>query len=111
SRAKSMVIAHVELFFLFTYRRVKHCCAFVNWFVRDNDEPDLDTGMWVVSLEKQNGRSTTQVIDMKTITHAAYLLPVFGSDPVTIDIQYHNSLDRYLSFFVNIFADCHSHEL
>ncbi|KAF8263354.1 hypothetical protein EI94DRAFT_1597742, partial [Lactarius quietus] len=45
------------------------------------------------------------------IARAAHLLLVFGSDLVPIDVQYHNSLDRYLSFFVNKFADCHSHEL
>ncbi|KAF8265989.1 hypothetical protein EI94DRAFT_1441224, partial [Lactarius quietus] len=105
---EGMVIACVQSFFSFTYGRVKHCCTFVNWFVRDDDEPDPDTGMWVVSLEKQNGRLTTQKL---SIAHAAHLLPVFGSDPVPIDIQYHNSLDRYLSFFVNKFPDCHSHEL
>ncbi|KAF8261183.1 hypothetical protein EI94DRAFT_1608121, partial [Lactarius quietus] len=108
---EGMVIAHVQLFFSFTYRRVNHCCTFVNWFVHEDDEPDLDTGMWVVSLEKQNGKLTTQVIDMKTIARAAHLLPVFGSDPVPIDVQYHNSLDRYQSFFINKFADHHSHEL
>ncbi|KAF8256742.1 hypothetical protein EI94DRAFT_1639319 [Lactarius quietus] len=108
---EGMVIACVQLFFLFTYRRVNHCCTFVNWFVREDDEPDLDTRMWVVSLEKQNGKPTTQVIDMKTIACAAHLLLVFGSDLVPIDVQYHNSLDRYQSFFVNKFADHHSHKL
>ncbi|KAF8268986.1 hypothetical protein EI94DRAFT_1575781, partial [Lactarius quietus] len=46
-----------------------------------------------------------------SITRAVHLLLVFGSDPVPIDVQYHNSLDRYLSFFVNKFADRHSHKL
>ncbi|KAF8257006.1 hypothetical protein EI94DRAFT_1774697 [Lactarius quietus] len=108
---EGMVISRVQLFFSFTYRRVNHCCTFVNWFVHEDDEPDLDTRMWVVSLEKQNGKPTTQVIDIKTIARATHLLPVFGSDLVPIDVQYHNSLDRYQSFFINKFADHHSHEL
>ena len=35
-----------------------------------------------MSLERQRGKPTSQVIDVRTIAHAAHLLPVYGSDPV-----------------------------
>jgi hypothetical protein len=108
---EGMVIARIQLFFSFDYRDVNHHCALVNWLVREDDEPDPDTGMWVVSLEKRNGVPTTQVIDVKTIVRAAHLLPVYGQDKVPSDVYHYNSLDRYQSFFVNKYADHHSHEL
>ena len=107
---KGMVIACVHLFLSFNYKRVDYSCAFVNWLVCNSNDPDPDTGMWIVSLEEQGGKPTAQVIDVKTIACTAHLLPVFGPDSVPIDIQYYNSLDRYQSFFVNSFVDHHSHE-
>ena len=107
---EGMVIARVLLFLSFNYKRVDYSCALVNWLVRNSNDPDPDTGMWIVSLEQQNGKPTAQVIDVKTIARAAHLLPVFGPDPVPTDVQYYNSLDRYQSFFVNTFVDHHSHE-
>ncbi|KAI9450796.1 hypothetical protein BJY52DRAFT_1125681 [Lactarius psammicola] len=106
---EGMVIARVYLFFSFQYKRVDYACAFVNWLVRNDDEPDLDTGMWTVSLEEHHRKPVSQVIDVRTIARAAHLLPIFGSDPVPPDIQYYDSLDRFRSFFVNAFVDHHAH--
>jgi hypothetical protein len=108
---EGMVITRVQLLLSFDYSGVDHHCALVNWLVREYNEPDSDTGMWIVSLEKRNGVLTTQVIDVKTIVCAAHLLLVFGQDMVPSDIHHYNSLDRYQSFFVNKYADHHSHEL
>jgi hypothetical protein len=109
---KGMVIARVCIFFSFNYKKTNYSCTFVNWLVRDDDEPDLDTGMWTVSQEMHCGKPTSQVINVKTIARAAHLLPVFGSEqvPPTNEVQYYNSLDRYKSFFVNSFIDHHAHE-
>jgi hypothetical protein len=49
---QGMVIARVLLFFSFNYRRRDYGCAFVNWFVTGEDEPDEDTGMWAVELDR-----------------------------------------------------------
>jgi hypothetical protein len=107
---KGMVIARICLFLSFHYKRADYSCAFVNWLVRDNNEPDPDTGMWTVSMEKHHGKPKSQVIDVRTIACAAHLLPVFGSEPVPTEVQYHDSLDIYKSFFVNNFVDHHAHE-
>jgi hypothetical protein len=108
---EGMVIAHVQLLLSFDYSGVDHHCELVNWLVCEDNEPDSDTRMWIISPEKRNGVLMTQVIDVKTIVHAAHLLPVFGQDTVPSDIHHYNSLDRYQSFFVNKYADHHSHEL
>ena len=44
-----MEIGRVLLFFSFHYRGKHFSCALINWFVHD-DEPDTDTGMWMVQL-------------------------------------------------------------
>ncbi|KAI9449318.1 hypothetical protein BJY52DRAFT_1206403 [Lactarius psammicola] len=98
---EGIVIARVYLFFSFQYKRVDYACAFVNWLVRDDDEPDLDTGA--------SQEASVPVIDVRTIACATHLLPIFGSDPVPSDIQYYNSLDRFKLFFVNAFVDHHAH--
>ena len=107
---EGMVIARVQLFFSFKYKRAEYACAYVNWLVRNDDKPDPDTGMWTVSQEERCGKPTSQVIDVRTIAHAAHLLPIYGSDAVPSDVQYYNSLDRYKLFFVNSFVDHHAHE-
>jgi hypothetical protein len=107
---EGMVIARVLLFFSFHYKRVDYSCAFVNWLVRSEDEPDCDTGMWIVALEKYHGKLASQVIDVRTIARAAHLIPIYGSDPIPPEVQYHNSLDKYQSFFINSFVDHHAFE-
>ncbi|KAN0140196.1 hypothetical protein V8E53_002092 [Lactarius tabidus] len=108
---EGMVITCIQLLLLFNYSGIDHHCTLVNWLVCKDDEPDPDTGMWIVSLEKWNRVLMTQVIDVKTIVGAAHLLLVFGQDTVPSDIHHYNSLDRYQFFFVNKYADHHSHEL
>lgn len=107
---EGMVIARVLLFFSFHYKRVDYSCAYVNWFVRNDDEPDHDTGMWTVSLEKRHGKPVSQVINVKTIARAAHLIPIYGTAPVSSNLTFHNSLDSYQSFYINSFVDHHAYE-
>ncbi|KAF8167103.1 hypothetical protein B0H34DRAFT_791874 [Crassisporium funariophilum] len=111
---RGMVIARVLLFLSFHYRRKDYSCALVNWFVREEDEPDEDTGMWTVHLEEDLESNPPepiyQVIDVNTIARGAHLLPVFGSSRVPDNFSHHDALDSYRSFFVNHFVDHHAHE-
>jgi hypothetical protein len=108
---EGMEIRCVLLFFSFHYHRRKFSCALLNWFVHD-DEPDMDTGMWMVKLEcDRRGVPTLQVIEVETIVRGAHLLPVYGSSRVPDDFSHHDALDSFHSFFVNHFADHHAHEL
>jgi hypothetical protein len=110
-----MVVARVLLFFSFTYRRSHYSCAFVNWFVRDDDTPDEDTGLWTVRLEKDQSHRNRQllyeVISVDSIVRGAHILPVFGAHRVPERFRFQEALDRYKSFFVNHLVDHHAHEL
>lgn len=108
-----MVIARVHLFFSFHYRRQDFSCAFVSWFIpHAGEQPDPDTGMWTVHLERnrRTGHPVYQVINIDAIARAAHLLPVFGSDRVPEDFDHNYSLDSFKSFFVNHYVDHHAHE-
>ncbi|EAU82306.2 hypothetical protein CC1G_08918 [Coprinopsis cinerea okayama7 len=60
-----LTVARVQLFFSFTYKKREHLCALVNWFNLEQDEPDEDTGMFVVTPEMdENEEPTMQVISV-----------------------------------------------
>ncbi|KAI0744317.1 hypothetical protein C8Q80DRAFT_1220924 [Daedaleopsis nitida] len=111
-------VARVRLLFSFHYHGVAYPCAAVHWFWRTDDEPDKDTGMWVVepAFIPGVGRSRRRmplisVIHLDTIIRAAHLIGVSIGDPVPISLHSHQSLDHFKSFFVNKFVDHHAFEL
>ena len=107
---EEMEIGRVLLFFSFHYRHKTFSCALINWFLHD-DEPDRDTGMWTVRLEREGrGQPTVEVIDVDSIARGAHLLPVYGSSRIPDDFSHHDALDAFNSFFVNHFIDHHAHE-
>ena len=107
---EGMEIGRVLLFFSFQYRRQNFSCALINWFVHD-DEPDHDTGMWTVQMERDRyGQATVEVIDIDSIARGVHLLPVYGSSRVPNDFSHHNALDSFNSFFINHYIDHHTHE-
>lgn len=107
---EGMEVGRVLLFFSFRYREQTMSCALINWFVHD-EEPDRDTGMWTVELERdRKGQPTVEVIDIDTIARGSHLLPVYGSLHVPEDFSHHDALDSFNSFFVNHYVDHHAHE-
>ena len=110
-----MAVARVRLFFSFKYEGMVHDCAAVHWFRRIDDEPDKDTGMWVVQPESRRvGHSKApliSVIDLGTIVRAAHLIGVSIGQEVPADQQSHDSLDTFTQFFVNKYIDHHAFEM
>jgi hypothetical protein len=105
-----MVIGRVRLFFSFVSGGRRYPCALVEWFTPDN-EPDSDTGMWVVRPEFQgNGRRTSAIIHLDCIARAAHLIPVFGSSFVPEELHFSDSLNVYRAYFVNNNIDHHCNE-
>jgi hypothetical protein len=45
---RGMNVAHIPLFFSFTYNGKEYQCALVNWFSRMGRSRDSETGMWKV---------------------------------------------------------------
>jgi hypothetical protein len=106
-----MTIARALLFFSFTFDNRYYPCALVNWLV-PGDEPDEDTGLWVVQPEFEgNGRHRTlSIIHLDCVARAAHLLPVYGSSPIPEDFHFSDALDAFRAYFVNRFVDHHSHD-
>jgi hypothetical protein len=82
---QGMVIACIHLFFSFCDPCLDHefPCTLVSWFIPVDDEPDPDTGMWVVSPEWQGCAPTSpltlQVIHVDSIACGTHLLPDYGT--------------------------------
>jgi len=99
---QGMAVGRVQLFFSFASDREQYPCALVEWFI-PGDEPDEDTGMWVVRPEFYgNGRQTLAIIHLDCIARAAHLLPVFGSSFVPDELHFSDSLDVYQAYLTII---------
>ncbi|KAH9954257.1 hypothetical protein BJV74DRAFT_880185 [Russula compacta] len=107
---QGMAIGCALLFFSFTFRDCYYPCALVHWLV-PGDEPDEDTGLWVVQPEfGANGRHTLAVIHLDCVTRGAHLLPVYGSSFIPEDFHFSDALDAFRAYFVNQHIDHHSHD-
>jgi hypothetical protein len=109
---QGLEVARVRQFFSFNSGGVFYPCALVQWFSLVADEPDEDTGMWIVEPDfKFDGSRHMDIIHLDTIVRAAHLLGVCGDDFVPRYLSYNNSLDIFHSFYVNKFADHHAFEI
>ena len=109
----SFVVAHVLLFFSFTYGGKDYPVALVWWYILSEDSGCRDkvTGMWLIEHEYCNGKLLLQVVHVDTILCAVHLLPYFRRKRVSQAITQDNSLDKYPIYYVNRFADHHSFEI
>ena len=86
-------------------------CAVVRWFIL-SDEPDEDTGMWIVR-PGYNARHQPDisVVHINTIHRAAHLIPVYGAQEIPSEIGPHHSYDVFRAYYVNKYADHHAFEI
>jgi hypothetical protein len=109
---RGLDVARVRLFFSFMYRGVKYPCALIRWFSRLGDEPDPDTGMWMVKPDfKADQSPAMSVIHLDTIVRASHLIGVYGDRFLPQGISFHNSLDVFDTFYVNKYIDHHAFEI
>lgn len=107
-----LAVARLLILFSFGYDGVEYPCAFVQWFCRERDEPDEDTGMWIVEKEfYEDGSPRLAVIHLETILRAAHLIPVYGGEYVDEDLEHTDTLFRFDRFYVNKFVDHHANEI
>jgi hypothetical protein len=91
---------------------IAYPCALVTWFSAINDEPCPDVGMWMVEPDLDaNGEREMSIIHLDSILRAAHLIPVYGDHPVPRHFKHTNSLDLFAAFYINKYADHHSHEI
>ena len=106
----SLLVARVLLFFSFTIDEELHQCALVHWFSTLGDQPDPDNGMWVVAPEAVGQFPSVSVVHIDSIVRAAHLLPIFDKEPIPHKLNYTNTLDSFLGFYVNSYIDYHVYE-
>jgi hypothetical protein len=105
-----LTIARLLLLFSFKDGDRKYSCALVHWMSR-TDEPDPETGMWVVQPEYNGNRSRTlAIINLDCVARAAHLIPVYGTTILPPNYHYFDALDMFRSYFINPYVDHHSHE-
>ena len=104
-------VARIILFFSFTFMDVIYPCALVHWFTLVSEECDEDTGMWMVKPEVTDGLPVISVIHLDSIFRAAHLIPIYGNNLVPDSVSLHNSLDAFVAFYVNKYADHHAFEI
>jgi hypothetical protein len=58
-----------------------------------------------------DGEPVISVIHLDCIYCATHLLPIYGNALIPATISLHNSLDAFLAFYVNKYADHHAFEI
>jgi hypothetical protein len=105
-------VVWIFLLFSFEFDGRKYPCALVHWFKRIGDEPDEDTGQWMVEPEVDaDGERVFSIIHLDCILRAAHLLPIYGPDFIPKNLRFYHSLDAFLVFYVSKFADHHAFEI
>ncbi|KAI0350129.1 hypothetical protein OH77DRAFT_1573834 [Trametes cingulata] len=105
-----MRVARVRAFLSFTFEDDLHCCALVHWFSFNDVVPDAITGMWVVKPENMDDVHSTSIISISSIVRACHLMPVFGRTSLPVDFKFSDTLDAFNAYYINSYADYHSHE-
>ena|ERR1700688_212973 len=110
---QGLEVARVFLFFSFLHEDTYYPCALVQWFSVIGDEPDDETGFWMVGPDVcQNGRPYLAIVHLDSIYRAAHLNPAYRtSDFVKPSLTMHDTLDEFKVFYVNNFIDHHAFEI
>lgn len=109
---QSLGVAQVQMFFTFRHDNILYSCALIHWFETYGDGPCPETGMWRVKPDfDQQQQRVCSVIHIDSILRAAHLLPVFGKKIIPENFQSYQSLRAFQLYYVNKYADHHSHEV
>lgn len=118
---RGLHVGRVRLFFSFEVpvhamedelTSTSFACALVEWFSPISDEPDEETGMWIVKPDFNiYGRRAADVVHIDSLLRAAHLIGVCGSEALPKSLHHSDSLDAFQAFYVNKYADHNSHEI
>lgn len=110
---QGLSVVRIHLFFSFKLSGgVTYPCALVSWFVPVGNEPCNETGMWIVEPQKDlHGNHVVSVIHLDCMLRAAHLIGVSGEHSLPVQLAHTDSLDAFMKFYVNKYADHHSHEI
>jgi hypothetical protein len=106
---KGLDVVRILLFFSFDFSGTTYPCALVHWYTLIGDEPDDETGMWIVQPEVgHDGVPVTSIVHLDCIVRAAHLIGVFGNTSIPKTLHFSHSLDSFKYFYVNKFIDHHA---
>ncbi|KAJ7312726.1 hypothetical protein DFH08DRAFT_791300 [Mycena albidolilacea] len=109
---RGLLAARVLLFFSFKHNGVVYPCAAVTWFSTVGESPCPDVGMWMVEPDLDGrGRRVLDIIHLDSILRGAHLIPIYGDSYLPRHIKRTASLDSFRAYYVNKYADHHSHEI
>ncbi|KAJ6609225.1 hypothetical protein B0H10DRAFT_2298332 [Mycena sp. CBHHK59/15] len=109
---RGLLATWVLLFMSFKSEGVMYPCALVTWFSAIGDEPCPDVGMWMVEPDLDGrGQRVMDIIHIDSILRGAHLIPIYGDTFIPHHFKYSSSLDSFKAFYVNKYADHHSHEI
>ncbi|KAJ7808551.1 hypothetical protein B0H13DRAFT_1668643 [Mycena leptocephala] len=102
--------ARVRLLFRFQFRGVDYLR--VHWFSAHRVEPCEDAGMWIVKPDFVRDQPAMEVVHIDAVLRGAHLIDVAGKEFVPLtNFDFSDSLDAFEAFYVNKYADHHSHEI
>ena len=105
----SIGVAQVCIFFAFKYHGKDYHCALVGWFTHVGDQPDANTGMWVVKCDHDiNHQQISEVVHIDAIMWCSYLIGVYEPEPVGAHIKFSDSLYAFYTYYVNKYMDHYS---
>ncbi|KAH9930567.1 hypothetical protein B0H21DRAFT_781092 [Amylocystis lapponica] len=96
-----IAVVRVVGIFAFTYDDVHYPCALVEWFELESKQPDAVTGLW---------QRVVTLIHLDSIVRAVHLIGVYHATLIPTDFHFSYTLDVFDAFYVNKYADYHSHE-
>ncbi|KAH9913279.1 hypothetical protein B0H21DRAFT_704034, partial [Amylocystis lapponica] len=105
-----MAVVRVVSIFAFTYDDVYYPCALVEWFELESEQPDAVTGLYVVKPDITDGERVVTLIHLDSIVRAVHLIGVYRATLIPTDFHFSYTLDAFDAFYVNKYADYHSHE-
>jgi len=110
---QGLEVTRVFLFFSMTHRTKSYPCALVQWFSIVGDEPEEETGLWIVEPDiLEDGEPHLAIVHLDTILQAAHLMPAYQtSDFVKTTLTMHDTLNEFKLFYVNKFVDHHAFEI
>jgi hypothetical protein len=107
-----MSVMCVHLFFSFKCKGVSYPCALVHWYKWLQEQPDDNTGLWILQPKVDDaGDLVTSIIHLNSIICAAHLVAIFGEEFMPKTLTYQQTLDVFKAFYVNKYIDHHAFDL
>lgn len=104
---RGLHVVRILLLFSFRYHHAIYPCALVQWFEVVGNEPDADTGMWIVKPEY----ACKSVVHLDCVLRGAHLLPIFNEKFIPRELHCSETLDAFRAFYVNKYIDHHAFEI